>query len=49
MFKTGDSPGPGKYECLTCKKNTITLSTDEDTIPKCCTEGCSGDIWARMY
>lgn len=49
MYKTGDAPGVGTYECLTCKKKSVTLVSDTDTIPKCDTAGCSGDIWARVY
>ena len=39
MYKTGDKPGKGEYQCFNCR-TVIRVEKDEDALPPCPKCGC---------
>jgi len=45
MYKTGENPGKGKYQCTVCGE-IITLDDDTDALPPC--PKCHATSWDKV-
>ena len=44
MYKTGEKPGRGSYQCVACPQ-VVELDDDTDTLPPC--PRCSGTTYIK--